>query len=142
MATLSPLVIGRVEKGVFIPKDAEKFRAAFRCHEGKDVEFTPVRHRVTRSLKQNKYYWKVIVLLVADAMGDDDPEAVHAVLKNECNYEIRTFGKGADRKEYRYPLSTADLSTVEFEAYTERCRRFAAEFFGIYIPLPNEVMPS
>lgn len=139
---ISPLVIGRVTNGVFVPRDAAIFKAAFRCHESKEVEFQVKRFRNKRSVDQNAYYWKIIVLMVADAMGDDDPEAVHAVLKNECNYEIRTFGKGSDRKEYRYPLSTADLSTVEFENYTERCRRFAAEFFGIYIPLPNEVMPS
>jgi len=139
---LSPLVIGRVDNGVFVPKDKALFVAAFRCHEGKDVEFQPVRHREVRSLNQNRYYWKVIIPSVADAMGEDDPESVHAVLKNECNYEIRAIGKGSERKEYRVPLSTADLSTADFELYAERCRRFAAVFFGIYVPLPNEVMPS
>ena len=77
---------------------------------------------------------------IKDAMGEEDDEAAHEVLKFECNSEMRTIGKGEDRREYRHPLSTALLSTIEFEAYTERCRKFAAQFFGIYIPLPNEVM--
>lgn len=137
---LSPMVYGKVENGKFIADEPALFHAAFRCHEGKRVEFQPKRFRKARSQNQNAYYWKVVVHLVKDAMGEDDDEAAHEVLKFECNSEMRTIGKGEDRREYRHPLSTALLSTVEFEAYTERCRKFAAQFFGIYIPLPNEVM--
>lgn len=137
---LSPMVFGKVENGKLIADDPALLQAAFRCHEGKRVEFQVKRFRKARSLDQNAYYWKVVVHLVKDAIGEDDDEAAHEVLKFECNSEMRTIGKGEDRREYRHPLSTALLSTVEFEAYTERCRKFAAQFFGIYIPLPNEVM--
>ena len=137
---LSPMVYGEVQNGKLIADDPELLKAAFRCHERKRVQVEVKRWHKSRSLNQNAYYWKIIVALVMDAMGDDDPEAVHEVLKFECNYEMRAYGKGSDRKEYRYPLSTANLDTAQFEAYAERCRKHAAQFFGIYIPLPNEVV--
>jgi hypothetical protein len=136
---LSPMVYGEVRGGKLKADDPALLVAAFRCHEGKRVQVEVKRFRKARSLNQNAYYWKVVVHLVMEAMGEDDNVAAHEVLKFECNSEMRTIGKGEDRREYRHPLSTADLSTMEFEAYLERCRKLAAEFFGIYIPLPNEV---
>lgn len=137
---LSPMVYGEVKGGKLLADDSELLKAAFRCHEGKRVQVEVKRWRKARSLNQNAYYHGIIVRLVMDAMGEDDPEIAHEVLKFQCNSEVRTIGKGEDRREYRHPLSTALLSTAEFEAYTERCRKFAAEFFGIYIPLPHEVV--
>lgn len=136
---LSPMVYGEVKGGKLIADEPELLKQAFRCHEGRRVTVEVRRFRKARSMNQNAYYHGVIVKLVMDVMGEDDPVAAHEVLKFECNSEIRTIGKGEDRREYRHPLSTALLSTVEFEAYTDRFRMFAARFFGIYIPLPNEV---
>lgn len=136
---LSPLVIGRVENGKLIADEPADLVAAFRCHEGKAVEFQVLRHYEKRSLNQNSYYHGVIVRKVMEAMHEEDDEAAHDFLKFNCNYEMRTTGKGAERIEFRWPLSTKDLSTMEFEAYAEKCRVFAKATFGIYIPLPNEV---
>lgn len=139
---LSPMVYGEVHGGKLIADEPELLKAAFRCHEGKRVQIEVKRWRKQRSDPQNKYYWKIIVMMVMEAMGydEDDKELVHEKLKWECNYEMRIVGKGSDRKETRAPMSTAILSTVEFEAYEERCRRWAANELSIYIPLPNEVV--
>jgi hypothetical protein len=139
MAMISPLVRGKVEGGKLVANDPDLLKKAFRCHEGKEIEFQVKRYRKSRTTNQNAYYWAVIVPLIAEAMGEDDAETTHEVLKYECNYEMRTIGKGSERREIRYPLSTADLDTAAFEIYCERCRRFASEFFSLYIPLPNEV---
>jgi hypothetical protein len=37
-------------------------------------------------------------------------------------------------------LSTATLTTVEFEEFLDKCRKFIFEWFGINVPLPNEQM--
>lgn len=134
--TISPLVIGYVDaNGAFSAKDKEKFRAAFDCHRGHEVEFTPKRHKKNRSPNQNRFYWGVVIPLVGNAMGESDPESVHGMLKNELNYYMATIaGKGI-----RIPQSTADLNTADFEAYLERVRRWASEFFSLNIPLPGEV---
>ena len=139
MTMISPLVLGTVEGGKLVADNPDLLKKAFRCHEGKRVEFQVKRWRKNRTTNQNAYYWAVIVPLIAEAMGEDDSETTHEVLKYECNYEMRTIGKGSERREIRYPLSTAELDTAAFEAYTERCRRFASGFFSLYIPLPNEV---
>lgn len=133
---ISPRVIGRVENGKFVAHDPKVFNAAFYCHEGKEVEFTPKRHRKVRSLNQNAYYFGVVVPMIGQAMGETDIDAVHEVLKHEHNYYITAIGK----KEIRVPLSTAELDTMDFEAYLERVRRWASEYFSLYIPLPNEVV--
>ncbi len=132
---VSPIVVGKVVGGKFVPKDAPTFKKAFWAHEGKDVDITVKRHRETRSLNQNNYYWGVVVTMIGAAMGEGDIEAVHEVLKREHNYYVATVGK----KEIRVPMSTAELETDEFEAYLERVRRWASEFLSLYIPLPNEV---
>jgi len=141
---LSPVVYGEVRNGKFIADDTSVFNAAFRCHEGKRVFFEPKRWRKRRTDPQNDYYWGVVVQLAGEALGYDpkiseDKDAVHEILKWHCNFEMRTAGRGADKKQVQAPLSTADLSTADFEAYCERCRNWAARELNIYIPLPNEV---
>lgn len=136
---LSPLVLGTVQDGKLVADDPVLLKKAFRCHEGKRVEFQVKRHYKRRTDPQNRYYWAVVVTMAAEAMGEDDPEEAHENLKAECNYEMRTAGKGSERQEYKKVLSTAKLDTAAFEAYTERCRRFLAKIFSIYVPLPNEV---
>lgn len=132
---ISPKVRGRVQGGKFIPMDKRIFRQAFFCHEGKEVDLTVKRHRENRSANQNAFYWGVVVPMIGEAIGEQDPEAVHEVLKVEHNYYMATVGK----KEIRVPLSTAELTTTEFEEYLERIRRWASEWLSLYIPMPGEV---
>ena len=139
---LSPMVYGTVEGGKLIADEPELLKAAFRCHEGKRISLEVKRFRPKRSDPQNKYYWGVIVKMISDEMGydEEDKETIHEKLKWECHYEMRIVGKGSDRKEIRVPMSTANISTLAFEQYEERCRRWASIELNLYIPLPNEVM--
>jgi hypothetical protein len=132
---LSPVIHGLVKDGKFVADDLALFRKAFYCHEGKAVELQVKRYRKVRSLNQNAYYWGVVIPMIGNAMGETDIEAVHEVIKHEHHYYIATVGKS----ELHVPLSTADLSTLEFEQFLEKVRRWASEFFSLYIPLPNEV---
>lgn len=138
---LSPMVFGTVENGKLIADDTELLKKAFRCHEGKRVTVEVKRFRKNRTVDQNAYYWGVVVKMVMDEMGydEEDKATIHELLKYENHYEMRIVGKGADRKEIRAPMSTANISTVAFEEYEERCRRWASRELSIYIPLPNEV---
>jgi hypothetical protein len=131
---ISPKVTGKVANGKFDPDDKSIFRKAFYCHEGKRVELTVKRHRDHRTLNQNAYYWKIVVGMIGEAIGEDDPEAVHEMLKVEHNYYMAKVGK----REIRVPMSTTELNTVDFEAYLERVRRWASEWLSLYIPMPNE----
>lgn len=115
-------------------KIREPFRWLFLRHAGKKIVLSVKRWRDRRSLKQNSYYHAVVVRMIGEAMGEDDMESVHQALKAECNYEIRV---GKDNQEMRFPLSTARLDTNQMFEYIERCRRFAARFYGLDIPDPT-----
>lgn len=97
----------------------------FNGRTGRTVEIT-VKENNKRTDKQSKYYWGVIVpeiVKVANEAGNRyNKERVHELLKLRFDIE-----------------STTDLNTSEFEAKMEEIRIWAAQFFGITIPLPNEL---
>ena len=101
-----------------------------------------------RSDRENRYYHGVVVKHAKAAFENNDgvkynTDQAHEKLKENCNgkvVEITSRLTGEVRYE-KVGLSTANLSTVDFEAYLERCRLFLNEWFGIYVPLPNENEP-
>lgn len=108
----------------------------------KDGEYimTIEKKKRKRSLNQNSYLFGVVVEMVwkglCDLGHEVSKEETHEFLKATFNYkEIVNEQTG---EIYRIPLSTATLSTVEFNEYVERVVRWAAEFLGIVIPMPNE----
>lgn len=123
--------LGTVEKGQFIPFDRPAFRLEFAKREGKECEVTVRAPIKDRSVKQNKYYWAVIVAMIAEFMGERDKKYVHEQLK--AKFLMDFSGKLPVIK------SSADLSTLEFEEYQSTIREWASEDLEIYIPLPNEV---
>jgi len=129
------IVTGHVHGGKFVAANRDLFAQAFWSHENQEVDVVVKRHRKTRSLAQNAYYFGVVVKRIGDAMGESDLEAVHDMLKMELNYHLVKVGT----RELRIPLSTASLSTEDFEDYLERARRWASEWLSLYIPLPHEV---
>lgn len=130
---ISPTVLGVIKDGSFIADDIELHNKARFCHEGRRVELIYKRFYKRRSLPQDKYYFGVVVTMIANSIGEDDIEAVHEILKAQCNYYL------AGEQGIRVPLSTKNLTTVEFEEYLDRVRRWAAQYLSLYIPLPNEV---
>jgi len=90
---------------------------------------------------QNGYYWKIIVPEFCEGWQDLTGEQIkskeaHEKLKMYCNYkEIVNYETG---EVLTLGLSTATLSTVEFDDFCDRCRKFIFEWMGKNIPLPNE----
>ena len=71
-----------------------------------------------------------MVAILGDHCGYD-PEEMHLALK------FKFLRKGKEGLET--VTSTTDLSTVEFESYLERIRRWASLDLNCFIPQPNEV---
>lgn len=92
-------------------------------------EFLLKKIQNDRSLRQNRYYWGVIIKSVSDYTGYF-PDEIHNFFKNE-------FLRDESGKIPRIK-STSRLSTSEFEEYLSRIRTFCSERIGITIPLPNE----
>ncbi len=85
--------------------------------------------RMTRSEKQNGYYWKVVLRIMADDTGHTRKE-IHEWMGLQF---LVMLENGQEVVE-----STTRLSTVEFETYLQKVRMFASTELGIFIPLPNE----
>ena len=118
-----------MKAGKFIPDNPATFRKAFYLHEGKQVQLSVTRKREKRSSNQNKYYWGVVLPLIAEITGYTIDES-HDAMKMQ--FLVKRTAKVPTTK------STTDLSTAEMEEYLESIRRFAAVELSCYVPLPNE----
>ena len=81
--------------------------------------------------KQNRYYWGVIIKIIADFTGHS-PDEIHTTLGAK-------FLKRQSDIGMEYVPSTTSLSTVEREKYHEECRRWAQIVLSLHVPLPNQV---
>jgi len=101
---------------------------------------TMERKRRSRSIQQNRYYWGVVVEMIHRQLIDDGWEAskedVHEMLK--AKYNIKELYNETTGEVMQTVRSTTDLSTTEFEAYNESCKRWAAETIGLVIPDPQQ----
>ena len=100
--------------------------------EGRWVEVSVEPVKRTRSNEANRFYWGVVVAMIAEHIGYQKEE-VHRALGERFLRDRESEVNGVPRVK-----STTKLSPVEMFEYTDQCRRWAAEFLGLYIPDPNE----
>lgn len=103
-------------------------------HEDKFLKLTLNTSGKPTSSRQNRYYWSVIVGMIAEETGHE-PEETHTWLKMKF-LERQFIEMGGE--EFLVPKSTKRLTTEEREVYHERIRAWAAQFLSLVIPLPNE----
>jgi hypothetical protein len=108
----------------------ETFRRALRGLLNAPVDITIRRHRKTRSDRQHRYYFGVVVAVLAEFTGYTSDE-LHDALKMK-------FLLVDPESSLPTVRSTTSLTTVEFEDFLERVRTWAAADLGVVIPLPNE----
>lgn len=119
------------ENGALRFPDPSIVRDFLRTLAGFDVDVQIGKHYKRRTERENRYYWGVIIPLVAAEVGDEEPEFVHASLQIAVGHCKNILGRDV-------PLGTSTLSTVEFEEYAAKTRMFASKFLNLYIPEPNE----
>ena len=88
-----------------------------------------------RSLSQNKYYWAVVVAVLASEVGYYRDE-MHMLLRRKFLGYTKT--NPITGEEDVFAKSTTDLNTQEMEDYLENIRVWAISELDIYVPLPNE----
>lgn len=120
---------GKVDQK-FHPTDPVGFQAHLRSLEGQEVEVTIQKYRKTRTGEQNRYYWGVVVKLIAEHCGYE-PEEAHDAMRLKF---LQSHGDGI----MLTIRSTTSLDTKEMTEYIEQCRRLGAEM-GVQIPSPGEV---
>jgi len=129
----APLFTGTVTNGRLVLDSPQRYIVQLAKLEGKRIEVVVRKQRSKRSLKENSYYWGVVVEILRDHFGYETYEAeeVHVGLKLK-------FLRIHESEGLETAKSTTKLSTAEFEDYLERIRRWASKEHNCYIPLPNE----
>lgn len=130
-----------IHQGV-IPTDIRRRIAAWiaQRREGSRVrvEVGPVKN----TSPQQRYYFRTIVKTFQQCLLDDGEalnlEDVHDLMMREIGGFERVV-EWPNGRQVKARRSLKDLSTVETEDYHERCRAHAAEWWGVVIPLPNEI---
>ena len=128
-----PKFTGNVDaSGVLSIVDSQylNYKAHLTSLANKTVEITVKPFKKFASDPQRKYYWGVLVKILAKELGYTQ-DAMHNALKIEfLSYEDNGL---------TFVQSTQKLNTAEREEYHEDIRNWAMSFHGIYLPLPNEV---
>ena len=105
---------------------------------GSHVDITIRKHKEKRTNEQNRYYFGVVIPILADQFGYDNPEDIHADLKRLFNPIESKIMPGET-----IGGTTTKLSTVEFmaadDSYVERISRWAATEHGVFIPPPEKI---
>lgn len=135
MAELTPKFTGEVIHGKMTleqPEKLQKWLGIISKEDGTPQKVSVVvkKFRKIASNEQMRYYRGVIVKMVAEKLGMEYEDA-HNML--------RMMHLLDHTKQFPFPRSTTDLSTVEFEDYNRECRQWAAKELQLYVPLPNEV---
>ncbi len=87
----------------------------------------------SRSSKENRYFHGIVLELLSDFTGED-PETLKIFLKKKFGW-IET--KQVMGMMVEVPISTAAMSTTDFEKFMSQIRMFG-DTLGVYIPEPNE----
>ncbi len=123
----TPLFRGQAHRGKLILEDRAAFDQYLRSLEGPVVLILkPAKEQ--RTLKQNAFYWSVLIPLIGEHCGYDAAEC-HEALKQKF---LPAQGRNP---------STTELDTKQFADYVDACIRFAEGELQIKIPAAGEVVP-
>lgn len=99
-----------------------------------------------RSLDQNAYFHAVVVPAVFEGlrdMGFDEvltPDHAKSLMKNL--FAKSWINKSDGSLSYEYIKDTHLMTRLEFSEFMDKIFRWAAEYLGIAIPLPNEYIKN
>lgn len=111
------------------------FKKDLQQYEGQDAFLIIKPYKDNRSDNQNRYYWGVVIKLLADELGYL-PEEMHEVLKQK--FLVSRIVK-VGNTEYSIPDSSSTLNTTEFEDYLSQIRTWASQELELLIPQPNDI---
>lgn len=130
MASKKQYLYGVVDKdGRLCMDDKAAFARSLAAMRNLPVQVLVERRAKPRSLRENNYYWGVVIALISEWCGYT-PEETHDALR-------AMFLKAGGLEQMPRIFSTTSLTTVEMEDYLRRVREWAAHQ-GVFIPLPNE----
>ena len=125
---MTPIFYGTVLNGKLDMED--RFASFLQSMEGQRVEVTVRKKHRRRTDQQNRYYFGVVIPILADHTGYTSDE-MHDALKVKF--------LGVPEKGLMHIKSSALLSRLEFKEYVDKISQWAARDLGVYIPLPDNM---
>jgi hypothetical protein len=101
--------------------------------EGKTVELVMRRYYPQRSDEQNRYWWGVVVHLIAERTGFPKDDVHELLMAKFTSQEAVVEGA-----KTRIRKSSTELNTQEFTDLIEQTIAWAAEKLDLVIPTPEE----
>lgn len=118
--------------GLLVMERPTDYNRAIRSFAGKHVEILVRKRKTKRSSQANRYYFGVVVKLLAEHCGYDPQEMHEALAMRFLRIEDCPI-TGAPRRKH-----TPQTDTQEFADYVNHCIRLAAEL-GVVIPDSKDV---
>lgn len=127
-----------IEDGKLVLDDSYAFKTAMWRFKPGRVTVTVEQEKDRRSAVANRYYWGVVVKLIASETGQD-PQDIHDDLRDRFLRKTITYTDKATGEihERQFARGSSGLTVSEFYEFVEQARLFAAEFFGMTIPDPD-----
>lgn len=140
------LYYGKVENGRITLPSARFKQEVTQAFEGRAIQVTVERKRKHRSPEQNRYYWGVVLNILAHSFKEWNPELVLMPedVHEWCKERFLPMITALDLFEIETPegkhemkRTTTRLTTSQFMDYIALIQEWAAEY-SLYIPDPNE----
>ena len=128
---MTPKFFGFIRDGKPVFDNREKllaYLAGFKSDTRFEATFK--KYRRQRTNPQNKYYWGVVVPMLASHFG---------YTKDECHDALRWQFLRKQDTEPPTVRSTTELTTIEFNAYIDEIVIWAATEFQVVVPDPGEI---
>ncbi len=130
---MTPLFTGNVLSGGLLVMNKQKeYARHLRSLAGEYVEVIVRKKRFQRSSQANRYYFGVVIPLLAKHCGYEKDEMHELLAMRFLRIEDDPI-TGSPRRKH-----TPETDTAEFAAYVDSCIRLAAEL-GVVIPDPQTV---
>lgn len=129
---------GRVVDGRLDLRNRARMVAALKGWRDCEVVVTIERAHANRSQRANRYYWGVVVELIAEHTGYT-PNETHEALKQLFLPKNLAVAKqnGEIVGEFVIGGSTAQLNKLEFGDYVAQIKQWALEKLDVAIPEPD-----
>ena len=133
MKTIIPIFKASIKNCQLIFEDRDKYNNWIaQLNEENDLEVIVRKRKKTRSEKQNRYYWGVILKLISEATGEDAED-----LHNHFAYKW-LINKGKSGRLHSRK-STSQITTIEFKEYLDKIISWGEQYLGITFPEPENV---
>lgn len=129
-------------EGHFEPFTRKQIAATLKAHAGTQIEVRIKRHKATRSERANRYYWGVVLPLLAkenEQTCEELHDAMCVLFLPDEKKRVEFFNKmtGESLTVETDARRSSKLKGDEFFDFVERVRLWGLEFLGVVTPDPD-----